>query len=290
MLVDRDPSLPPSPRLSFRMRSSLTPQPQQRPARYISEPPPLNALVSNPTFLHPPPQPAQEPSLAPTLGTLVDSVRATRPSAKPQRSTLLFSSNASTEVPAERALQQLDVYKTPLLPTRLHSFSIPASIAASTTPDLFKSRRSSKLILMQDDRERVAARSSGKSPLVNETKPYAGEGGMKKLLARRKLEEEEEEGKETKIVQTDEPAPPPRRPSPSPSAPPPVPPPPPPSDWFSTATSASSASGRHSALGVQKHPAITSSVHLKPDSLLSMMKMPMMAWMRMKTARRNAKC
>ena len=47
---------------------------------------------------------------------------------------------------------------------------------------------------MQDDRDRLGKKvsGSGKSPVVNETKPYAGEGGMKKLLARRKLELEEE--------------------------------------------------------------------------------------------------
>jgi nucleoporin NUP1 len=53
---------------------------------------------------------------------------------------------------------------------------------------------------MQDDKDRLGKKvsGSGKSPVVNETKPYAGEGGMKKLLARRKLEVEEageEEGK-----------------------------------------------------------------------------------------------
>ena len=39
---------------------------------------------------------------------------------------------------------------------------------------------------MQDDKDQ----QMGKRPVVNETKPYAGEGGMKKLLARRKLEED----------------------------------------------------------------------------------------------------
>jgi nucleoporin NUP1 len=82
MAIDtfRDVSMPPSPRSprpSFRMRSSVTPQPQQYqpPKRYISEPPPLNTLVSNPVFLHAPVPPIQ-PSVAPTLGALVESVRA----------------------------------------------------------------------------------------------------------------------------------------------------------------------------------------------------------------------
>ena len=91
--------------------------------------------------------------------------------------------------PAERALHQLDVYKTPLLPTRMRSSNLPASVIATTTPDMFKCRRPSHLILMQDDKDRLG-KKTGKSPIVNETKPYAGEGGMKKLLARRKLEED----------------------------------------------------------------------------------------------------
>jgi nucleoporin NUP1 len=76
MVVDSfgDSSRPPSPRPSFRMRSSMTPQPQQPPQRYISEPPPLNSLISKPIFLHPPAQ-AHEPSPLPTLGSLADSVR-----------------------------------------------------------------------------------------------------------------------------------------------------------------------------------------------------------------------
>lgn len=71
----------------------------------------------------------------------------------------------------------------------MRSSNLPASITATTTPDMFKSRRPSHLILMQDDKDGLG-KKTGKSPVVNETKPYAGEGGMKKLLARRKLEED----------------------------------------------------------------------------------------------------
>ena len=50
---------------------------------------------------------------------------------------------------------------------------------------------------MHDDKhvERLGrkVRPNGKPAVVNETKPYAGEGGMKKLLARRKLEREEDQ-------------------------------------------------------------------------------------------------
>ena len=66
---------PLSPRPSFRMRSSLTPQPQLT-SRHISEPPPLNVFISShPVFLHPPSVP-HDPSPAPTLGSLVESVRS----------------------------------------------------------------------------------------------------------------------------------------------------------------------------------------------------------------------
>lgn len=101
--------------------------------------------------------------------------------------------------PAEKALHELDVYKTPLLPTRLRSNISGSSnlIAASASTDLFKSRRKFNLVLMQDDERvsRLGRKSSVKRdvrdvPLVNETKPYAGEGGMKKLLARRRMEAE----------------------------------------------------------------------------------------------------
>ena len=71
----------------------------------------------------------------------------------------------------------------------MRSSNLPASITATTTPDMFKCRRPSHLILMQDDKDRPG-KKMGKSPVVNETKPYAGEGGMKKLLARRKLEKD----------------------------------------------------------------------------------------------------
>jgi nucleoporin NUP1 len=66
---------PLSPKPSFRMRSSLTPQPQFT-SRHISEPPPLNTFISShPVFLHPPSVP-HDPSPAPTLGSLVESVRS----------------------------------------------------------------------------------------------------------------------------------------------------------------------------------------------------------------------
>ncbi|KAJ3491965.1 hypothetical protein NLJ89_g11284 [Agrocybe chaxingu] len=261
MVVDstRDVSMPPSPlspRPSFRMRSSLTPQPQFAPSRHISEPPPLNVLMSNPVFIHPPAQ-IHDPAPAPTLGSLAESQRTARSPSKQSRSSLLFASGSNAGYnendDAQRALNQLDVYKTPLLPTRLRSSNLPVSSSAKS-PAMFKSRRSSHLILMSDDRERLGRKgsASGKSPVVNETKPYAGEGGMKKLLARHKLEAEKEET-EQKLKNAevaDETTPRPSRVSP-PITDVPIPPPPPKdSDWFSTIPPPLSTSTSGSSLRV----------------------------------------
>lgn len=88
---------------------------------------------------------------------------------------------------AEKALHELDIYKTPLLPSRLRG--------SSTIPDMFKPKpqRAHTPILMLADRDEKPRLGKGKGKgEVNGTKPYAGEGGMKKLLARRRQEADEE--------------------------------------------------------------------------------------------------
>ncbi|KAG6888068.1 hypothetical protein C0995_010843 [Termitomyces sp. Mi166 len=202
--VPRDLSMPPlSGRPSFLMRTSMTPQ----PLREVSEPPTLNTLNSNPTFLRAPSAKATGSlqngltrSSSTTLGSLVDSVRRHHSPAR-QHSSLMFGENnrehtsisPHPETAIEKALHELDIYKTPLVPTRLRSSNISAMTASS---NMFKSRRASNLILMQSDgrSERLGRKVSGKkeAPLPNETKPYAGEGGMKRLLAKRKQEADEE--------------------------------------------------------------------------------------------------
>ncbi|TFK17723.1 hypothetical protein FA15DRAFT_710520 [Coprinopsis marcescibilis] len=59
-------------RPSFRMRTSLTPQPQRK----VSEPPALSNLVLNPTFIRPPPVQCQESQPPPTTtsGSFVETV------------------------------------------------------------------------------------------------------------------------------------------------------------------------------------------------------------------------
>ncbi|RDB21356.1 hypothetical protein Hypma_011384 [Hypsizygus marmoreus] len=214
----REMSLPPlSGRPSFRMRTSMTPQPQ--PSREISEPPQLNTLVLNPTFVRAPPSQAddsthgglsRQPSV--TLGSLAESVRSTRSPAR-QHSSLLFGINVErdhetprSETAIEKALHELDIYKTPLIPTRLRSSIIPVS--SSPSSNMFKSRRASNLVLMQEDKHvsRLGRKGVGtkETSVVNGTKPYAGEGGMKKLLARRKQEVEEEREDMTQFSGVDE--------------------------------------------------------------------------------------
>ena len=110
------------------------------------------------------------------------------------------------------------------------------SITAKVIPDMFRSRRSSRLVLMPDDR---SGAKKNKGPVVNETKPYAGEGGMKKLLARAKLEAEKEKEKENESETAraigEEPAPL------EPSLPPSAPPLPSASDWFKSAVAGAPA-------------------------------------------------
>jgi nucleoporin NUP1 len=69
------------------------------------------------------------------------------------------------------------------------------ALTANRTPEMFASRRRKRLELMSEERERTAKRGAGegKVTVTNETKPYAGDGALRKLLARRKQETTEEE-------------------------------------------------------------------------------------------------
>ncbi|KAF8184993.1 hypothetical protein K438DRAFT_2020217 [Mycena galopus ATCC 62051] len=235
--IPRDLSMPlPPTRSLFRMRTSLTPQPVQ--PREVSEPPPLSSLAQKPVFVRPPPDSRErvssQSSSSSTLGSLVESQRSTR-SPMRQHSSLLFGASSQAQAvesnstrqpaPAERALHELDIYRTPLLPTRSRlrtGASPPDSTKTADPSDMFRPRRSSQLLLMRDDRRASAGRKSSygfleteepkekesktKKPKVNETKPYAGEGGMKKLLARRMKEvQDDEDEEETDVPRPQEP-------------------------------------------------------------------------------------
>ena len=103
-------------------------------------------------------------------------------------------------------LHELEVYKTPLLPTRLKG--------ANAVPDMFLHKEKKHITLMTDDRPvkpRLGTKSKAKEKgkkkerePINGTKPYAGEGGMKKWLARRKKEEEEAKERERADAMEDE--------------------------------------------------------------------------------------
>ncbi|KAK2467089.1 hypothetical protein APHAL10511_001347 [Amanita phalloides] len=216
-LVQRElsvPLMPQSSRSSFRLHSSMTPQPLAPTAqRELSEPPALSSLVINPVFVRSPssqPTESQQRSATGqmvTLGSIADISRSARSIIR-QHSSLLPNVSQSSDAqlqrqqsPAEKALHELDIYKTPLLPSRLRlstETSQPTELdAPSSVPDLFKSRRTSKLVLMHDEKRSMRFGTKGgdsrKVALANDTKPYAGEGGMKKLLTRRKLEIEADE-------------------------------------------------------------------------------------------------
>ncbi|KAH7927745.1 hypothetical protein BV22DRAFT_1084565 [Leucogyrophana mollusca] len=207
--LSRDVSM--SPGRHLHMRTSLTPQPSSagfgpvvppRRERDSNEPPPLTALMSNPMFVRPPPglgkQGSPDLTRQTTLGSLMDSQRSSRSPIR--QSSVLFGNGSMSDVSApniwpvnaaEKALHELEVYKTPLLPTRLKG--------STAIPDIFMPKKSHQITLMRDERDskpRLGMKGKGKDKGkrkegVNGTKPYAGEGGMKKWLARRKREEEQ---------------------------------------------------------------------------------------------------
>ncbi|KAH7909137.1 hypothetical protein BJ138DRAFT_263226 [Hygrophoropsis aurantiaca] len=213
MSVSRDisPDVSMSPGRPLQMRTSLTPQPTSasfgpvlppRRERDPNDPPSLTTLMSNPIFVKPPPglgrQASTDLSRQTTLGSLIESQRSSRSPVR-QSSILFGNGSIADSMPsalwpinaAEKALHELEVYKTPLLPTRLKG--------STAIPDIFMPKKGHQLTLMRDERDNkprlgMKGKSKDKSkrkPTVNGTKPYAGEGGMKKWLARRKKEEEE---------------------------------------------------------------------------------------------------
>lgn len=99
---------------------------------------------------------------------------------------------------AEIALQQLERYRTPLVPARLGLANDDVAL-----PGLFQARKKARaLVLMKRDKRDDKPRLGHASKYINSlkekdkdspsksknSKPYAGEGGLKKLLARRKQE------------------------------------------------------------------------------------------------------
>jgi len=102
------------------------------------------------------------------------------------------------ETDVQRTIQELDVYKTPLVPSRLRKAASGSTQNLTSSgyggpTDMFRSKKG--LILMNDERKspHLGKKSrKGKDKERNGTKPYAGEGGMKRLLARRKKETQDD--------------------------------------------------------------------------------------------------
>ena len=99
---------------------------------------------------------------------------------------------------AEIALQELERYRTPLVPSRLGSSNVDVAL-----PGLFEARKKARaLVLMKRDKRDDKPRLGHASKYINSSKerdkdtpsksknskPYADEGGLKKLLACRKQE------------------------------------------------------------------------------------------------------
>ena len=152
-------------------------------------------LVSLPYQLH-----QQNPSIHRSHSALILRAQATdgkRPSLFPTRCFKSVSGLRPTNA-AEIALQELERYRTPLVPTRLGSANIDVAL-----PGLFQARKKARaLVLMKRDKRDDKPRLGHASKYINSSKekdkdspsknknskPYAGEGGLKKLLARRKQE------------------------------------------------------------------------------------------------------
>ncbi|KAF9262198.1 hypothetical protein L218DRAFT_988486 [Marasmius fiardii PR-910] len=192
----RDYSMPPlSGKPSFIMRSSMTPQPQ----RDNSEPPPVTSLSSYPVFVRGPSQvnEQRQKSAMPTLGSLVDSQRKHQTSqvasSGHQRKSLLFGRQVQETQPSA-VLQELDFYRTPLVPTRLRSKALTKGNGNADITDMF-SRKNSLILMGDDNRVRLGGRRGSKKERKemadNESKPYAGTTGLKKRLAKHKQDEEE---------------------------------------------------------------------------------------------------
>ncbi|SJL04427.1 uncharacterized protein ARMOST_07793 [Armillaria ostoyae] len=167
----RDTSLP----LGFRIRTSVTPQ----PVRDSSEPPTISSLGSKPVFVRGPAPEASKPQA--TLGSLVDTQRRTQSPVRQHSSSSLLFGSQSTSVKgsrptttAERTLHELDIYRTPLKPSRLRENSSLASSPGGAT-DMFSRKKSY---------QRMPGGRTVKAKVTNQTKPYAGDAGIKKHLAR----------------------------------------------------------------------------------------------------------
>ncbi|KAI0030738.1 hypothetical protein K488DRAFT_87466 [Vararia minispora EC-137] len=248
--LSRDQSMDISPR-PLRIRSTLTParsgldfgpQPVRR-ERDPSEPPPLTALMSNPVFVKPPPREPRRISDSSSSSTTLGALAKQRSASIPRAHSMLVLPTAPDGTKlrpvndAEIAFNHLEIYRTPLVPTRLRSALSPD---VPLVEPMFQSREKAKhMIFLQNDKARKPRLGmTNRIPAIEEVvpkttperverstnaKPYAGASSMKKLLARRRKEEEEEREKRGEdggaTFTMDEYVPPPKRISKIPAAP-----------------------------------------------------------------------
>ncbi|KLO14865.1 hypothetical protein SCHPADRAFT_289326 [Schizopora paradoxa] len=192
----------------FRIRSSLTPQPSpSKPIRReASAPPPLSSLMSRPVFVKPPIDEefsskdlrAQKTM---SLGSIAEYGRASRSPARElnlngmtslhSAPTKLSMSASSSSNIASKTLRELEMYKTPIIPSRYKDTKvIPEFLRQKKVHvpiPMSKKDRKVKPSLGMAERE-VDAELAERG----EKKPYAGKGSLSKMLAKRRAEEEEE--------------------------------------------------------------------------------------------------
>lgn len=108
------------------------------------------------------------------------------PFGHPIRIPTCFSASLRPINASEIALSELDIYRTPLLPSRLRG--------SETIPEMFKPKKVHAVVPMKSGKRDLPRLGTGrkkrKSKKEEDTcKPYSAHGSMKKLLQRRKMEE-----------------------------------------------------------------------------------------------------
>ncbi|EJD02118.1 uncharacterized protein FOMMEDRAFT_141279 [Fomitiporia mediterranea MF3/22] len=202
------------PRTPSRLRTSYTPQvaltkPLRREA---SAPPPLSSLQSRPMFVKPPSDEGQREHLDSKevlpLGTLAEFSRGSRAPSQDRilngvgsnsRNARQITSSASSDAVlqptkslSEKVFRELEIYKTPILPSRYKDANaIPSFLQPkrSHVPiPMSKKGKASKPSLgmgVKEDREKTGSSSR------DDGKPYARRDGYKKLIAKRKVDGED---------------------------------------------------------------------------------------------------
>ena len=108
------------------------------------------------------------------------------PFGHPVRIPTCFSASLRPINASEIALSELDIYRTPLLPTRLRG--------SETIPEMFKPKKVHAVVPMKSGKRDLPRLGTGRKKRKSKKeedarKPYSAHGSMKKLLQRRKMKE-----------------------------------------------------------------------------------------------------